>query len=384
MKNIFLKVLFLLLLAIVTLQIFLIFKLSNIEIDDQNKAFEVSKADQKQIPKEKKNKSDSEAKNTSNNQTDSEKAKDSYKFLFFGDMMLDRNVKTLIDRKGLDHIFGKIAGSKDSFFYDFDHVMANLEGAVTDNGSHYKPENAYDFAFEPETVNSLKEYNFNFFNLANNHSLDQGERGVRETYQNLEDLEFGFSGCPDGRIGDCSSRVIEKNGKKIGFAGFSMVYSMLNKNDLAEEIKELKEKSDLVVANIHWGVEYEHYFNKTQQDTAYLLIDSGADIVIGHHPHVVQGMEIYKSRPIFYSLGNFVFDQYFSQATQEGLSVGINWQENGDLSLFLFPFKAESGRLEFLEEEEERDFLKKFLNWSDLKESREEEILNGRMELILE
>jgi poly-gamma-glutamate synthesis protein (capsule biosynthesis protein) len=383
MQNFFTKLLFFFLLAVIALQIFLVFRPGDIEKDTQDQNVDMSKADQEQVSKERKNKQNSSTKKDSKDQVSPDKSKDPYKFLFFGDMMLDRNVRTLIDKKGLDHIFGKIADKEDPFFRNFDHVMANLEGAVTDNGAHYKPRNTYDFAFDPETVRELKEYNFNFFNLANNHSLDQGERGVRETYQNLEELGFDFSGCPDGRIGDCSSRLIEKSGKKIGFAGFSMVYSVLNKKDLASEIKELKEKSDLVVVNIHWGVEYEHRFNQTQQEMAHLLVDSGADMVIGHHPHVVQGLEIYKDSPIFYSLGNFVFDQYFSQATQEGLSVGVNWQEDGSLSLFLLPFRAERGRVALLKKEEKKDFLNRFLGWSDLQGHLKEKILDDRLEVGL-
>lgn len=113
--------------------------------------------------------------------------------LFFGDMMLDRHVGEKISQNGLDYIFAKLAGEENRFFTGIDLVSANLEGAVTDVGAHYTPAMAYDFAFAPELINQLKQYNFNFFNLANNHFTDQGSRGVNETRENLSQLGFNYS-----------------------------------------------------------------------------------------------------------------------------------------------------------------------------------------------
>lgn len=301
-------------------------------------------------------------------------------FLFFGDMMLDRSVGTRIQENGLDYLFEKLAGEENRFFQGIDLVGCNLEGAVTNDGTHYAPQMAYDFAFHPDLINRLKKYNFNFFTTANNHLTDQGKQGVNETMENLDEMDFYHSGCVDGGIDDCSSKVVEISGKKIGMAGFSTVYTTLNKEKLKTEIKNLADSTDLVIVNIHWGVEYTNHFNKTQQDLAHILIDAGADIIIGHHPHVVQGIEIYKNKPIFYSLGNFIFDQYFSKETQEGFAVGINI-ENEKISMFLYPFKSNLSQPDLMSGNEKEKFLKDLADWSEVGEEYIEEIKKGEMEL---
>ncbi|MFH1564882.1 MAG: CapA family protein [bacterium] len=302
------------------------------------------------------------------------------KFLFFGDMMLDRTVGIKIKENGLDYLFEKLAGEDNKFFQGNDLVGCNLEGAVTNNGAHYAPQMAYDFAFNPDLIDQLKKYNFNFFNTANNHLSDQGRQGVEEMIKNLDDMNFYHSGCVDGGIDDCSSTVVEISGKKIGMAGFSAVYTKLNTEKLKTKIKNLADSTDLVVVNIHWGIEYANKFNKTQQDLAHTLIDSGADIIIGHHPHVTQGIEIYKNKPIFYSLGNFIFDQYFSKETQESLAIGINIEDE-KTSIFIYPLKSKLSQAELMGGEEKEKFLKNLVDWSEVDEGYAEEIRRGEMKL---
>lgn len=286
-----------------------------------------------------------------------------YSFLFLGDMMIDRHVGTLIERKGFDYLFEKIKTEENRFFRGQDIISVNLEGAVTNNGEHYLPEYANDFAFNPKIVKQLKKYNFNFLNLANNHFSDQSEKGVEETRKNLDELGFNYSGCIDKEVGECSTKIVEVFGKKIGMVGASMVYGTFDIEKLKSQITELKTKTDLIVLNIHWGVEYEHQFNKLQQNIAHELVDAGVDIVIGHHPHVVQGVEIYNGHPIFYSLGNFIFDQYFSPDTQEGLALGVNYLPE-KIEIYLFPTKSKSSQVELMSEKEKTVFFERLLKWS--------------------
>lgn len=306
------------------------------------------------------------------------------RMLFFGDLMLDRHVGERIKKYGLDYIFEKLASStKENFFLDYDLIGCNLEGAVTNNGAYYNPIMSYDFAFTPDLINQLKKYNFNFFNLANNHFADQGERGIIETRNNLDRIGINYSGCQDGKIGDCSYRVLNIANKKVGMAGFSMVYGKFDIEKANNITRQLASTTDLVIINIHWGVEYEHQFNKIQQKTAHHLIDAGADIIIGHHPHVVQGIEVYsprgeagKNKLIFYSLGNFIFDQYFSRDTQAGLAVEINITDN-DMQFFLYPTKSKQSQVELMSGEEKQDFLFKLTDWSQVDEYYKEQIKNG-------
>lgn len=299
--------------------------------------------------------------------------------LFFGDLMLDRNVKTKIKNSDLDYILADFEGEEKRFFAGSDLISANLEGAVSNNGDHYNPVNAYDFAFDPNLVNKLHDYNFDHFTLSNNHFSDQGKKGMEETYTNLDKLKFDYSGCADKVVSDCSSKIITRRNFKIGIAGFSMVYGTFDQEKANEVVKKLKNESDLVIVNLHAGTEYTHFHSDLQQQVARSFVDSGADMVIGHHPHVVQGMEIYRGKPIFYSLGNFIFDQYFSYDTQEGLSVGIS-QEMGEdkkYKIYLFPFVSSKNKLKLMDEPQSKAFFEKFIKWSDLEEKYEKQVQKG-------
>ena len=302
------------------------------------------------------------------------------KFLFFGDLMLDRHVGEKLEGKHVGFLLDTLAGENKQFFSGFDIVGANLEGAVTDEGAHYAPSNAYDFAFSPARISELKEYGFNYFTLANNHFSDQGSKGVEETRKNLQALDFFYSGSTDAQADEYSSQVVELSGQPISLVGLSMVYANFDLDKAKEIVASAASTTDLVIINIHWGTEYEHQFNRYQKSIGHALIDSGADLIIGHHPHVVQGMEIYQGKPIFYSLGNFIFDQYFSSDTQEGLALGIE-VNSVTTTISFWPLRSERSIPRLMDEAEQELFFKNFLAWSDLAEHEERSVSKGRLEL---
>lgn len=301
-----------------------------------------------------------------------------FKLLAFGDLMLDRNVGTKIKNNQLQPLLGEL--EKSQIFSDRDIILANLEGAVTNAGAHYAPRNAYDFAFPPETIAQLQHYGFNFFNLANNHFSDQGEKGVLETRANLTTLGFDYSGSVDAKVDDYSVKVKEINGQEIVFLGLSMVYNHFDLAAAQEIIKSQKEQGRLVIVNIHWGNEYQHQFNSIQQGIGYGLVDSGADLIIGHHPHVIQGMEIYHGRPIFYSLGNFIFDQYFSAPTQQGLALSVDYQ-SGSWRLKLIPLQSKASVPRMMTTAEANIFWPKFLSWSKISSKQQSDLASDGLEL---
>lgn len=278
-------------------------------------------------------------------------------FLFFGDLMLDRYVYELISRHGLEYIFSFL--EKEEFTKNYDFVFANLEGAVTNNGKHYPPELLYDFAFKPEIIQGLKKYNFNIFNLANNHLADQGERGINETYQNLYNLDFYYFGCKDAYLSkdtvfpifnqaekkllnhdNCSVIITEVNNYKIAWLGFSIVYQNIEEELILNKIELAKSQADWLIVSPHWGQEYQTKANNLQRQLARKMIDTGADLIIGHHPHVIQDYELYNNSYIFYSLGNFIFDQYFSAETQLGLAISLVLKNNEIDSLVLYEIET--------------------------------------------
>ena len=287
------------------------------------------------------------------------------RMLFLGDMMFDRYVAQKIKERGIDYLFSEL--EKQNFFDNYNLIAANLEGAVTNNGVHYPPAVGNDFAFNPQIIKELKNYNFSFFNLANNHLTDQGEQGIVETRNNLDGLGFYYSGCKDGEVDECSVRIVEIKNKKIALVGLSMVYSKFDLAKAKELIKGLADGVDLVIVNIHWGEEYKTQFSLYQQEIGRGLIDAGADLIIGHHPHVAQGIEIYspngeagKNKPIFYSLGNFVFDQYFSEETQKGLAVEL-LLEKSKLRFKLHPFKSQNSQISLMTDQARGEFLQQMV-----------------------
>jgi len=149
--------------------------------------------------------------------------------------------------------------------------------------------------------NTLSQAGFNLVSLANNHSLDCGVDGLKETIEVL--THMGVTPI----LGEPSIREVK--GLKIGAVAFNLVDGNPSSVSLVEAVSELKEVSDIVIVSLHWGREYKLSPSKKQLKLAHELIDAGADLILGHHPHRVQGIGSYKKGIVAYSLGNFVFDQ---------------------------------------------------------------------------
>jgi len=309
--------------------------------------------------------------NFNNKQTD-----DIFKLLFFGDIMLDRHVREKINKDGFNYLLENFQMPEE--WQKTDIQMANLEGAVTASGAHYKPEMSIDFAFDPKDVMQLKNYNFNFFDISNNHITDQGLQGFDETRNNLDELGFNYVGCADRKVDECSVKIINLQNKKVAMLAYSMVYGSLDEEKILTQIKAVREKADLVIVNMHWGVEYESQARSNIKSLAHNIVDAGADIIIGHHPHVVQEVEFYQGKPIFYSLGNFIFDQYFSRETQEGVAVGLTWQ-NDKIKIDLFPYYSEYSQVQLMTSEKKQKFLEWLTDISDISEEYKEQIREGKI-----
>ncbi len=243
--------------------------------------------------------------------------------LFVGDMMLDRNVRNIINRDGFDKFFEGVK----NILQDVDIAVGNLEGAFTNNPSITADlkNKALQFTFDPKLSLELSDLGFDVLGLANNHTYNYGRDGLESTRRYVGSAGMLYYGDPFNK--DEISTVIVKNGIRIGIVGFHEFY-YTNFNNVFIEIEKLRPNVDLVIVTPHWGDEYEKRPNERVVKWAHQFIDSGADIVIGAHSHVVGDTEVYKDKKIYYSLGNFAFDQYFSKATMEGLVVRIDITKN--------------------------------------------------------
>jgi poly-gamma-glutamate synthesis protein (capsule biosynthesis protein) len=234
---------------------------------------------------------------------------------FIGDMMFDRYIRLKATERGsYDEVLEELKEQLNSY----DLVVGNLEGPVTTYPTKTFSDVFIDqltFTFDTDVPRVLNEANIKVVSLDNNHIFNFGRNGVRQTKGFLEQNEIEWFGDPDDR----QLLIKEVEGIKFGFVSYN--YFHPDESKTLELIDEAKDLVDWVVVFAHWGDEYEHIPNTKQMQSARNFIDQGSDIVIGAHPHVIQRKELYKDKWIYYSLGNFVFDQYFQEDVRCGAMV---------------------------------------------------------------
>lgn len=235
---------------------------------------------------------------------------------FVGDIMLDRDVWDRMQQSGADYPFRKIG----DLFTGSDAVIANLEGPVTTRGTHSVVGGSLIFSFDPSVVAPLKQAGITTVSLANNHTYNQGQVGLDDTRSSL--AAVGITEFGDPRTVDATHvahlTIHDRTLALIGWNTIGITDSHLP--DLLDLIRKERAANDFVVVMPHWGVEYVQQ-SATQITEAHQIIDAGADLIIGAHPHVIQGYEKYHDHLIMYSLGNFIFDQYWSVPTQRAIAV---------------------------------------------------------------
>lgn len=240
--------------------------------------------------------------------------------LFGGDVMLDRNIRIKAEQAGS---YDFLMADLESLFDRVDATVVNLEGPVTDRpsrstGSVPGSTDNFFFTFAPESIESFMRRKI-ISNLGNNHILNFGQEGLRQTYDNLQSrslLYFGYVQSAQSQ----PAYLIEKIGDlKFGLVNFNQ-FSVGGWEQVLTDINLVRPQVEVLLVYTHWGNEYVSEGDQ-QRQWARQLVDAGADLVIGSHPHVVQGMEDYRGARIYYSLGNMVFDQYFEEAVQNGLLV---------------------------------------------------------------
>lgn len=187
-----------------------------------------------------------------------------------------------------------------SIFEADDLTIANLEGTFTD--SNTRMDKTYAFKGPAEFVNILTSGSVEAVTLANNHSKDYGTQSLTDTRNTLDAagvIHFGYD----------QTAIVNVKGVKIGLIGIYELADHLGRTtQLKNNIAKVKaEGAQLIIVNFHWGIERDYVPNSNQTTLARLAIDEGADLVCGHHPHVLQGIETYKGKNIVYSLGNFCF-----------------------------------------------------------------------------
>ena len=265
--------------------------------------------------------------------------------VFGGDIMLDRGVKNSV-RKNFNNDYSKLFEKPDliNLLKKFDIIFANLEGTTSDKGVDLR--NLYSFRMDPTVVPALKGAGISILSVANNHIGDWGRIAYIDTLARLKENEIFYTGGGLDKTETETPAIIEKYGIKIGFLGFSdkgpdyMVADiekagilLANDPDFEKIIRKASAQVDYLIVSFHFGEEYEAKHNARQKYLAHKAVDNGAKIVIGHHPHVMQDMEVYKNSFIAYSLGNFIFDQSWSKPTMQGMLLEIKLNRDGSMTV---------------------------------------------------
>lgn len=270
--------------------------------------------------------------------------------LFAGDVQLSQHVMGAYGKAG-NHISGVVGETYLDRMRAADIFMVNEEFPFSGRGQ--AADKQYTFRSPPEHVSLLKDMGIDIVTLANNHALDYGRDALLDTCATLEEAGILYVGAGSGLERAKKLETIEMKGRKIGFLGASRVIptgswnagkdtpGMLTTYDpaiLLEEIEKAREVSDFLVVYVHWGIERNEKPEDYQRTLGKQYIDAGADMVIGSHPHVLQGIEYYNGKPIIYSLGNFVFGSSIPKTMLAEAVV----DEDG-VELFLVPGTSSAG-----------------------------------------
>jgi poly-gamma-glutamate capsule biosynthesis protein CapA/YwtB (metallophosphatase superfamily) len=247
---------------------------------------------------------------------------------FVGDMMFDRYIRKMSLKHGDDHVFSCIA----PFLTSSDMVVGNLEGPITSRpstsmGSAIGSKDNYSFTFPTSTAQVLARHNISIVSLGNNHSTNQGYKGLTETHMWLRKSGVAYFG---GVKGNDPVYRVEKNNTPLSFIGYNQ-FGGDDVDIVAKKIQQEKETGRVVIVYAHWGDEYKEV-NEGVREIARLFVTSGASLIIGSHPHVIQRSEVIDGVFVYYSLGNFIFDQYFQEDVKEGLVVVAKIDSNRHIS----------------------------------------------------
>jgi gamma-polyglutamate biosynthesis protein CapA len=241
--------------------------------------------------------------------------------LFVGDVMLARNVETLMDARGSDYPF---KGIRDTLA-DYEIVVGNFEASIPEKHQR-TPSLAFTFSVAADLAPTLVRNNFTDMTLANNHAYDYGKEAYTHTRETLTTAGLTVGGNPQTLSND-EILYHTIDGVRIAIIPVNMIGSTPPLVHITTVLADAVKKSDMQIISIHWGTEYELVAHESQRALARAFIDAGADAIIGSHPHVVQDIEEYRGAPIFYSLGNCIFDQYWNADVQIGLAVALSFEE---------------------------------------------------------
>ncbi|MDD4988886.1 MAG: CapA family protein [Candidatus Pacebacteria bacterium] len=267
-----------------------------------------------------------------------------------GDIMLSRTVAKRMRQNGDDYPFRNIKDEMASA----DVAVANLENPITAGREIQNGEMV--LRANPGAELTLKDAGFSLVSLGNNHSMNFGEKGILDTMRFLSNAGILFAGAGANSIDATAPVFVEKSGIKFAFLSYvdssftpasyeatslKPGVAFMNIPEMEVAVREAKLQADFVIILMHAGLEYSASTTKAQREFAHAAIDAGAEMIIGAHPHVVEPLEKYNGKYIFYSLGNFIFDQV-NPETKRGLMIKAHFAKSGVKNIELVPLVIEN------------------------------------------
>lgn len=244
--------------------------------------------------------------------------------IFVGDVMLARDVERRLPRLFPGNPFSEMTELLSARV-----VVGNFESSIP---TEHKatPDYGMKFSVDPTNLDVLVEGGFTHLSLANNHALDHGADAYQNTLSELTARGFVSGGHPT-TLASSSISLFNLAEQDFALVFINATFGYPDDVEWVPYVEQLNESGKTVIAYVHWGDEYQLVHNNTQENFSHRLIDAGVDLIVGHHPHVVQDIGLYKDRLIFYSLGNLVFDQYWDNDVTEGLVLNLlkvedDWQ----------------------------------------------------------
>lgn len=286
-----------------------------------------------------------------------------------GDIMLSRAVAKRMQRHGYGYPFA----STSDFVRMADIAFGNLETPIT-AGPEVLP---YEMSFRAdiEAAAALRDAGFDVLSLANNHTPNFGETGLADTFRYLDEVGVAYAGAGSNRGEAAAPAFITVKGITFAFLAYGESrivptdyeagenragIAFMRIEEMRKAVLSAQELADIVIVSMHAGDEYEPLPNDSQIAFAHAAIDAGAEMVIGHHPHVVQPAEVYKGKYILYSLGNFIFDQMWSLDTRQGMISRAIFTSKGLSEITFHPIRIEDyAQPRFLDDESGAQVLKR-------------------------
>ncbi len=285
--------------------------------------------------------------------------------IFAGDIYISPYVQQNYDREGIN---GVISERLLTEMKNGDITMANEEFPFSIRGEQ-APDKQFTFRIDPAYVKILKDMKLNVVTLANNHTLDYGTQALMDTFDTLDESGIAYVGAGIDKERATKPFFMQAGQWNFGFLGASRVIPVVDWNienqqpgmlctyesaALCEAIQTTKQKCDFVIVYVHWGIEKDNTPQEYQRQLAKEYIDAGADLVVGAHPHVLQGIEYYNGKPIVYSLGNYIFNREIAST----ILLKVTITPGKETILQLLPAYATGAKTQEMEEEQAAEFYR--------------------------